>query len=115
MGAGKWRRHPCDAQRLLHRPGERWTTALVLASIRARLDCGKRLNAAAVHDEDKALYRAATRRFGNWTNTLIAAGLSPDDFWRHGRPPSARAALTEPMGITETDDETDRADATSGE
>lgn len=103
------------AQQPPHRPGERWTIELVKAAIRARLDRGQRLNATAVHDEDKALYRAATRRFGNWTNTLIATGLNPDDFWHHGRPPSARAAETKPMGITETDDETDRANATSDE
>jgi len=106
---------PGEAQRLLHRPGERWTTELVQASIRARLERGQRLNAAAVHDEDKALYRAATRRFGNWTNALIATGLNPDDFWRHGRPPSARARQTEAMGITETDDETNRTTATPDE
>lgn len=103
---------PGDGQLPLHRPGERWTTELVQASIRIRLKRGQRLNAVAVHDDDKALYRAATRRFGNWTNALIATGLNPDDFWRHGRPPSMRAQPSEATGITETGDETNRADAT---
>jgi hypothetical protein len=99
----------------LHRPGERWTNELVHASIRARLERGLRLNATAVNDEDKGLYRAATRRFGNWTNALFAAGLNPKDFWRHGKPPSARARQTKALGITDTDDETNRANATPGE
>lgn len=103
---------PGDGHVLPHRPGERWTIQLVQASIRARLDRGQRLNASAVHDEDKALYRAATRRFGNWTNALIATGLNPDDFWRHGRPPSARERQAKAPSITETGDETNPANAT---
>jgi len=98
----------------LHRPGERWTTEMIEASVLARLERGQRLNASAVHDEDKALYRAATRRFGNWTNVLIAMGLNPDDFWRHGQPPSARSRQTKALGITEINDETNRANATTG-
>lgn len=66
---------------------------------------GQRRNAAAVSEEDRALYRAATRRFGNWTNALIAAGLNPSDFWRHSTPPGARTP--EPgLSSSPDDDET---------
>ena len=68
------------------RPGEPWTLELIRAAILYRLRQGKRLNAAAVNNDDKALYRAATRRYGNWSNALLAVGLDPEEFWRYGLP-----------------------------
>ena len=89
----------------LRGPREPWTTELVRASILSRLQQGKRLNAAAVCDDDKALYRAATRRHGNWGNALIAAGLDPAEFWRHGQPRCRSQSARDEVSFSD-DDET---------
>lgn len=41
------------------------------------------MNAKSVYRDDRSLYRAATRRFGNWSKALRAAGLDPDTYRRH--------------------------------
>ena len=66
-----------SAQRRRH-PHTRWSDEEVLLAIRARLRENKRMNAAAVDEDDGPLYRAAKRRFSSWRNALLAAGLNPD-------------------------------------
>src|SRR5207249_605876 len=60
--------------------GPRWTDENVLQAILARLRGRRTVNATAVYKDDNGLYRAALRRFGNWRNALLAAGLNPDEF-----------------------------------
>jgi hypothetical protein len=57
----------------------RWSTEEILQAIRNRAGEGKRMNAAAVDEDDGSLYRAAARRFGNWRAALVAAGVDPDE------------------------------------
>lgn len=57
----------------------RWGTDEVLMAIRNRAAENKRMNAAAVADEDDSLYRVAARRYDSWSAALLAAGLNPDD------------------------------------
>ncbi len=60
--------------------GQRWTTEAVTHAILSRHRDRRAINAVAVYRDDRALYRAATRRHGNWRNSLIAAGLDPSQF-----------------------------------
>ena len=69
----------------IHRRGQPWTREMVVVAIHARLRQQKPLNASALYRDDTALYLAAKRRFGNWSNVLLAAGLSPDDHRRIAR------------------------------
>jgi hypothetical protein len=62
-----------------HRPAQSWTREAVIAAIQTRLRQQKPLNASALSRDDAALYLAARRRFSNWRNALIAAGLCPND------------------------------------
>jgi hypothetical protein len=63
----------------MRRSGQSWTREAVIAAIQTRLQQQKPLNASALSRDDASLYLAAKRRFSNWRNALIAAGLSPDD------------------------------------
>lgn len=74
----------------------RWRTDEVLSAIRSRTAEKKRMNAAAVADEDGSLYRVAARRYGSWNAALQAAGLDPHE---------CRARKT-PFGHTSSDGET---------
>lgn len=58
-------------------PGQSWTAEGVIAGIHLRLRNGRPINAKSVYRDDRPLYRAATRRHGNWRNAMIAAGLNP--------------------------------------
>ena len=60
-----------------HRPHTRWTDDDILSGISRRFRDNLALYATAVYDDDRALYRAATRRFGNWKTALQSAGLDP--------------------------------------
>lgn len=75
---------------VLRRTGQVWSDQGVLQAIRARLREHQAMNSTAVYDEDRALYRAATRRHGNWSNALLAAGLNPDEFRKPGGRPRVR-------------------------
>ena len=61
-------------------PRARWSEEEILQAIRARLRENKRMNAAAVDEDDGPLYRVAKRRYGSWRSALLAAGLNPDKF-----------------------------------
>lgn len=65
----------CDFDGVAHRKGTRWSEREILQSVIERFVNNKPINASAVHSDHSALYRAATKRFGNWRNTLLAAGL----------------------------------------
>jgi hypothetical protein len=76
----------------VHRLGQRWSDQSVIDAILARRGQQRLLNAVSVYHDDRALYRAATRRHGNWHNALIAAGLNPSEFRRcRGRRPTVPA------------------------
>lgn len=60
-------------------PGTRWPEEEILRAIGDRLRDNKRMNAAAVDEEDGSLYRVARRRYGSWRSALLAAGLNPDE------------------------------------
>lgn len=62
------------------RPHTRWSDEEISLAIRARLRENKKMNAAAVDEDDGPLYRVAKRRYGSWRNALLAAGLNPDEF-----------------------------------
>ena len=66
-----------------HQPGRRWSDQSVIDAILARLGQHRLLNAVSVYHDDRPLYRAATRRHGNWRNALMAAGLDPDQIRRY--------------------------------
>jgi hypothetical protein len=66
-----------DLTLVRHRPHTQWTDGQILDGLRQRFRDQQPLYATAVFNEQRALYRAATRRFGNWKNTLLAAGLEP--------------------------------------
>lgn len=80
----------------VRRQYRRWRTDEVLPAIRSRAAEKKRMNAAAVADEDGSLYRVAARRYGGWNAALQAAGLDPHD---------CRARKTR-FGHTSSDSET---------
>lgn len=67
-----------------HRPHTQWTERQILDAVMDRNRNNQLLYATAVYTENRVLYRAATRRFGNWKNTLIAAGLDPMRHQKHG-------------------------------
>jgi hypothetical protein len=58
----------------------RWSEEEILLAVRTRLRENKKMNAAAVEENDGPLYRLAKRRYGSWRGALLAAGLNPDDF-----------------------------------
>ena len=60
-------------------PGTRWSEEEILQAIGARLRENKRMNAAAVDEDDGPLYRVAKRWYGGWRSALLAAGLNPDE------------------------------------
>ncbi|MGD0091465.1 MAG: hypothetical protein ABSE73_16220 [Planctomycetota bacterium] len=76
---------PATDTEFVHRPRQPWTREVVVAAIQARLRQQKPLNARALRSEDRALYSAGKRRFSNWSNALLAAGLNPDDHQRTAR------------------------------
>ena len=55
--------------------GIRWTKQAVIAAIQHRHASGELLSRAWA--EDRPLFRAAVRWFGNWSNALRAAGFEP--------------------------------------
>ena len=60
-------------------PGTRWSEEEILQAIAARMRENKRMNAAAVDEDDGPLYRVAKRRYGSWRSALLAVGLNPDE------------------------------------
>jgi hypothetical protein len=70
-------------------PAHCWSHSGVLQAILLRLRQHHAMNAKAVYYDDRPLYRAATRRFGNWSNALRAAGLNPDEYRKCPRRSSA--------------------------
>lgn len=70
----------------IHRRGKPWTKEAIIVSINARLRLQMPLNGSALYRDDTALYLAAKRRFGNWSNALLSAGLNPDHHRRVGKP-----------------------------
>ncbi len=80
--------HACDAFVTTEQGGaprrrrsyRRWSTEEVLQAIRNRAGENKRMNAAAVDEDDGSLYRAAARRFGDWRTALVAAGIDLSEF-----------------------------------
>jgi hypothetical protein len=75
-----------DQNRPSHRRGQSWTNEGVLREIAVRLGRQKAINAKAVYYEERGLFRAATRRFGNWGNALRAAGFDPKVHSRRSEP-----------------------------
>jgi len=67
-------------------PAQGWSKESVIQAILVRLRDHCTMNAKAVYRESRPLYRAATRRFGNWSKALLAAGLDPDEYRKHCRP-----------------------------
>jgi hypothetical protein len=61
-----------------------WSDQGVIEAIRIRLRKRQKLNAQTVCKDDLALYQAARRRYGNWSNALVAAGLNPLEFRKYG-------------------------------
>ena len=53
----------------------RWSSAMVVAEIRARQEQGLDCHRLVVHREDRRLLTAAERYFGNWPAALAAAGV----------------------------------------
>ena len=68
----------------VHKTGERWSDQGILQAILARLYEHRMMHGAAVCRDDVALYQAAKRRHGSWSNALLAAGLNPDEFRKYG-------------------------------
>ena len=64
-----------EAAGIASRPCQRWTKARVVEALRRRHVEGPPLS--HVWRDDKPLFRAAVRKFGNWHNALRAAGLEP--------------------------------------
>ena len=60
----------------LHRRGRQWSEREILKAVTWRFQNNQPINATAVLADQGALYRAATKYYGNWKNTLTAAGLS---------------------------------------
>jgi len=76
-------------------PGTRWSEEEILQAIAARLREKKRMNAAAVDDDDGPLYRVAKRRYGSWRSALLAAGLNPDEVC--ARPATSPVPTSRPL------------------
>jgi hypothetical protein len=73
---------PTCVRKLEHR----WSDQKVVEAILTRLHEQRMMNATAVYRDDRPLYRAATRRYRNWSNALSAAGLNPNEFRKHKIP-----------------------------
>ena len=98
---------PTNGAEFIHRPRQPWTKEMVIAAIQSRLSQQKSMNAEALARDDRALYRAATRRFTNWSDALRAAGVNPDDHRRGpGRKggPQASSPSGEPTRKSQTCD-----------
>lgn len=61
-----------------HVRGTRWSNDQVLEHIWRRVRAGQSIRAVDVIGEHNGLFAAGARRFGNWRNTLIAAGLQKE-------------------------------------
>jgi hypothetical protein len=59
----------------VHRRGRQWSEREILQAVIQRSQSKKPVNATAVLADQGALYRAATKLYGSWKNTLVAAGL----------------------------------------
>ena len=74
-----WRRALVAAglapEELLACRGNRWSKERIIEVIHARQREGKPINYSAIRREDSALISAARRYFGNWSKTLLAAGV----------------------------------------
>ncbi len=68
---------PTEVMPSLHRPHTHWATNEILEAIRHRVRNSQPVFATVMFDENPPLYCAAIRRFGNWGNALLAAGLEP--------------------------------------
>lgn len=66
------------------RTARHWSAEEVIETILARLHGHKPMNAVAVRNDDRSLYWATKKRFGCWRRALLAAGLNPDEFRKHG-------------------------------
>ncbi len=52
-----------------------WSRQEVLTEIRAAYELGHSVNSSTMQKNNKPLYMAAIRRFGNWSNAVVAAGI----------------------------------------
>ncbi len=77
----------------LERPTPRWSHAEVLQAILSRLREHRPMNAVAVRRDDKSLYWASRKRYRSWRGALLAAGLNPDEFRKHGGRTARQTAL----------------------
>jgi hypothetical protein len=62
----------------------RWSRQAVIDRIRQRAQRGMSLNLAAVYKDEAVLGSAADRYFASWDDALLAAGLDPCQWRRHG-------------------------------
>lgn len=75
-----------------HRRGARWSKDEIMQAMIRRYQNDKPINAAAVDEDQRPLYRAGLRYFGSWKNALVAAGLPIQvsrkrPVWRAGNHP----------------------------
>lgn len=77
---------------LPHLPHTQWSDRQILDAVIQRVRDKQPVYATVVYNEYRSLYRAATRRFGNWKCTLMAAGLNPSECRK-----SAVSALNPPV------------------
>ena len=75
-------------------------------AIARRLHEHQPLNSASVKREDRALYRAGEKLFGNWRRALEAAHLNPDEFRGRSGPRGGRREDGIGAGSTATANET---------
>lgn len=59
--------------------GSKWSKRRIIRTILARAAEGKPINSRHICLHEGPLWAAAGKRFGNWENTLRAAGIDPDD------------------------------------
>jgi hypothetical protein len=89
LGAvGETPQPPCSEgapQSTGRRAGQTWTKDGVIAEMLRRLSNRLPINAASVYRDDRPLFRAGTRRFGNWDKAMAAAGLDPAEHRRYQR------------------------------
>ena len=86
---GSWH-SALEAAGIASRPCQRWTKAKVVEALRRRHVEGPPLS--HVWKDDKPLFRAAVRKFGNWHNALRAAGLEPRPYRKWSARAGARWA-----------------------